>query len=194
MRRNLAVGVILGLVLLAAPSAWAVVIQFDTSGGLTNAEGYRGLSLTTPASATAWNNIELNFFSPTGAPTAAGTLYLLSAEYLGTPSNLSAAPGQIATSLGIASGAWFFDPAVTLLQSTTYYFYSDALFASGTISGPAGALGYWSTGAGSNFVAYGESAPNYSLSGSPVPEPTTLLMIGAGLLGLGRRLRSRLSQ
>ena len=135
----------------------------------------------------------------------AGNLYLLTEEYVGAPSGLSGAtPGHLATSTGIVGGFWSFDTSVFLNPGTMYWFYSDALFTAGSITGgsdyPGGAeYVNWQPGAGpagfdDPFWGHPNEDANFQLSGTaaPVPEPTSLVLFGTGAivaLTIRRRLR-----
>src|SRR5262245_5631463 len=129
MRRRICLSAIT-VFLLTATAALADTIVQNAGGISGNNVGFYGQSLITPAGA-PWNNITFNFLAAGNAPQAAGALYLLSTEYLGTPAGLSSSTaGFIAQSLfvGEGTGAWMFAPGVTLLPSTTYFLYSNFNF------------------------------------------------------------------
>ena len=186
------IGVLFIVAMLIATSTQALTIVESTAGGSSLAVNtYLGQSLATPTGP-GWNQIQVNFFSPAGAPVAFGDLFLLGSEYLGAPADLNAAtPGFLAESTGISGGEWIFADAVTLLPNTTYWFYSDALWVPGSMTGDgnvyAGGELYvnWPNGGAitSNFTKLGEDA-DFRVSGNPVPEPSTMLLLGSGLIGL----------
>jgi hypothetical protein len=160
-----------------------------------------GQSLATPAGG-PWNSISFNFFLDVAAttPTAAGTLFLLSQEYLGTPDTLAAATsGYIAQSTHIASGHYVFDPTVTLQPGTQYFFYANiALQLSGNVFGAyTGGILYAAADVSSPFDdLFGTQDAAFILSGSPVgsaavPEPASLLLCSAGGAALLRTASRR---
>ena len=82
--------IILGVIAVWQLSA-GTIVQDVTPGGTISPAFYWGVTFQTPATG-PWNNLTFNFYSavsPTSGipttPAAAGTLYLLSSEYLGTP-------------------------------------------------------------------------------------------------------------
>ena len=97
------------------------------------------ISLSGPADQTitgalAYDNIRFNWDGsvrpqpldqvPRG-PMAAGSLFLLTQEYLGLPGNLGAGtPGFVAQSQRIEQGQYVFAPSVTLKGGTKYWFYA----------------------------------------------------------------------
>ena len=182
-------------VLLSSISASATSITSYT-GGLVAATFVPGQSITT-GSGGPWNDLSFNFFSdvPALTPTAAGSLFLLSQEYLGTPAALSSATaGFIAESQSISGGIYFFDPTVTILANTQYFFYTTVpIFNSGGGGGTgyAGGENYQATSIGTPFINPHRPDANFQLTGDvvPVPEPGSLLLLGAGVFGLAEARR-----
>jgi hypothetical protein len=193
--------VLLTLALLVIPSmASASTILINTSGTLTlGGSGFEGHSFTTPGG-TAYNNITWSWISSDQVTLlAAGNLFLLTQEYLGTPNGLtSSTPGFVAQSTGIASSAYVFASGVTLSPSTQYWVYmggASSLAGGGfTFSNPfAGGqayeqfqspnLNYFYNGATLDF--------NFVLSGTATaaPEPSTWLLLGTGLAAVVARLQ-----
>ena len=73
----------------------------------------------------SWDHLSFNWFDGSGNPTAAGSLFLLDQQYLGTPDDLgSATPGFIAETRTISGGVYYFEPNVQLSPGTLYYFYT----------------------------------------------------------------------
>jgi hypothetical protein len=171
------------------PATAATITEF--TGGTQAANLFPGQSVTTDSSSLPWNNITFNWFSDEAAtiPTAFGTLFLLTQEYLGTPAGLSAAtPGFLAQSQSIVGGQYVFDPSVTLQANTQYFFYTNAIgLSTGTSNGtyPGGNF-YGSSGLSFRF-APGQDA-NFRLSGTPIPTPALLPgLVGMGMIAFRKR-------
>jgi len=173
----------------------AAVISEFTGGTASASPQFAGQSLTTAAGG-PWNSLTFNFFSDTAGgttPSAAGTLFLLSSAYSGTPAALNAAtPGFIAQSQSIAGNIYQFNPSVTILGSTQYFFYSNAqLLVSGANSDAfAGGTAFLSSGSYAPF----DGDANFRLSGAvgaAVPEPGTLALLGSAVLAMFAARRRR---
>ena len=186
------------VLLVAGPSqrTWAGIIVENSSGNHQDDFAlYVGQQATTPSGG-PWHDLTFNFFSdiPATTPSATGTLFLLSQQYLGPPSGLSSATsGFIAESTGIAGNAYVFDPSVTIQPNTSYWFYSPTQFPPDDPSFGnlvSGEQFYSSESAGSNFGAVASTSSNFRLSGdvvpfvTTVPEPASLALFGLGGLGL----------
>jgi len=174
---------VIGFVTFLLPvRAAADTITSSTDGVLTNFDGYFGDVVTTPTGK-GWNNITFNWFDPTSSPAAFGTLFVLTQEYLGTPTALnSSTAGFLAASTGISGGMYDFASGVTLLPTTTYWFYSNADIATGAITGGFGADMYYAPTGADNFILFGGAGPeNFALVGAPVPEPATITLLGVGV-------------
>ena len=180
--RNIAV--LMCLVSFAASAG--TLVQY--TGGTGVATDFLGESFTTPAGG-PWNNLMFNFFSdtPPVTPAAAGTAFLLTQEYLGTPAGLSSGTaGFLAQSTGISAGVYLFDPSVTLQSNTTYYLYENAsMISSGSgTDGSSGAHAYFAGTSSDAFNAVGAGEiANFQLS-SGVPEPSTFGLLGLSVVGL----------
>jgi hypothetical protein len=105
-----------------APATAALV---DVRAGTVGTFNWAGQSVTTPPGG-PFNNIRFNWYTFSGTPTAFGTLYVLTQEYLGLPSGLGpSTPGFVASSDSIVDNVYRFAPAVTLNGGTQYWFYTD---------------------------------------------------------------------
>jgi hypothetical protein len=187
-----------------ASLASADVIVAYTAGSDGTVTEWVGESFTTPVGG-PWTDIAFNFYSdiPAATPAAAGDAFLLTQEYLGTPSALSSStPGFLAESTGNSGGVYTFAPGVVVNASTQYWLYEDTsvtVSGSSTAGGPSGQA-YFATSAATDFAASGTQLANFTLSGSvdPAPEPSTLFstFAGAGLLAgiaLLKRRRSSMT-
>ena len=170
-----------------------------TYGTGTSEPSYFGQSFTMPSGGT-WNNITFNFYStpagpatPASTPAAAGTAFLLTEEYLGTPAALSSStPGYLAQSTSISGGMYIFPPGVVLSPGTKYWIYENGSMittGSGTGGSPAGAA-YFANTATSNFdPSGGGQVTNYNLSSgalsvTAVPPSFPLTVVGLLCVGL----------
>jgi hypothetical protein len=160
----------------------------SVTDGLDRASFVPGQSLTTPSGG-PWSNITFNFIDTAGLPTAAGALYLLTQEFLGTPNQLSTGlPGFLATSQSTAGGVYMFAPSLTLAASTQYFVYANAsllLTGAGLGTYTGGEL-YGSSALDSNFMHLTTQDANFLLAGTPagfttVPESGSVVLMGLGL-------------
>lgn len=180
-------GSIVALALAAFLPTLPVSAQTITefTAGIESDEVIPGTRLTTPTGG-PWNNITFNWFADDATtPTAFGTLFITSQEYLGTPSNLGTAPGLIAQSVSVEDGAYQFASSVTLQANTQYWFYSNT---SGEVSGSATVQAPGTTlylGFNDGFEPSPDQTVNHRLSGTVVladaPEPGSFALLGAGL-------------
>jgi len=145
-----------------------------------------GQSLTTPSGG-PWSNITFNFIGTDGLPTAAGSLYLLTQEFLGTANELSTSlPGFVATSQS-AGGLYTFDPSLTLAASTQYFVYANtSLRLTGSAFGNyLGGDLYGAIIVGSNLSRMTKADASFLLAGTPVsahtPESGSVVLMGLGL-------------
>jgi hypothetical protein len=107
----------------AVPVAIGALIE--VTAGSTGTFNFAGQSVVTPAGG-PFNNLRFNWYTFSGAPTAFGTLYLLSQEYLGLPGDLSpSTPGFIARSETIVDNQYRFAPGVSVTGGVQYWFYTD---------------------------------------------------------------------
>ena len=147
---------------------------------------YRGQSFTTTAAdAFAFNNIAINFFTRGfgGVTTPVGVRGLLFSMPVGTPSGVNS---MAAGFLGSATTGGTFDPNMTLLSGTQYYFYVGLsnFFLFGV--GYGGGTGYIASGGFPNQPFQGGSVSyNFRVTGSPVPDAgMTLWLFALGVFGL----------
>lgn len=171
--RHFSALLILGLASVTSLSSARANTIAENTGGmfLITDEFYVGQSFTT-VSAGPVSNIAFNFFSdvPATTPYAIGTGFLLSMEYTGTPANLSSSTPGFLGQAAAAGGFYTFDPSLTLLAGTQYFFYENALVPQGAISGGnfyAGGQGYVASSENDSFFGFGNSH-NFRVTGTPV--------------------------
>lgn len=178
-----------------ATSAHATVVVQNLGGPtVTPTNFYYGESFLTPADF-LYYNLTFNFYSnvPATTPSAAGTAFLLTQPYNGTPSALSmTTPGFLTESTSATGGVYTFNPNFVLLTSTEYYLYSNApLIVSGN-NLVANEQAYFSSGATTAFISTLGGTNNFTLNGTrigvplvPEPSPKTALYVLSGAVGLG---------
>jgi hypothetical protein len=187
MKHALTMLAALALLLAGTGRAQAGTITQNTGGPFAPIGGLPifGQSLMTPSGG-PWHDLTFNFFSdvPPTTPIAAGTAFLLTQEYLGTPANLGSAPGLQAQTSNIVAGQWVFAPGVTVQPNTMYWIYQNAIFPQISLGNTvAGIHDYFANTANINFSAESTSI-NFRLSGDVVPEPASLTLLGIGAVGL----------
>ena len=176
--------ILISILLLLSSNTYATLISENIGGTKNSVSGiYWGQSVITSTGGD-WTDISLNFYSGSTA-IAWDDLYLLSNEYLGTPSGLSSASNV----LGVASasgGLWSFDSSVILSSNTQYWFYTEsALTGSLTGNNDVSGTSYYWTGSSSSNFALATNDINYTLTGTAVPEPSIFALMGIGLAGIG---------
>ncbi|MBN9417922.1 hypothetical protein ABS71_06920 [bacterium SCN 62-11] len=190
--------------------AGAVPIASNVASGtdLGSTNFIHGQSFTVGPSGN-YNQIVFNFFSDfeLTMPEATGTAFLLSTQYLGTPSALSTAtPGFLGSA--VAAGNLFtFDPSLTLTSGVQYFLYTDSAQPSiqlTTTPSYAGGDRYRSFDGTSNFVLRPGEDTNFLVSGSlvtaagaPELDPGSWLVGAAAaccllMLARGRKLKPSL--
>ena len=161
---------------LALPAAPGATILQNTGGDIGSIFAFVGESFTTPEGG-PWSNITFNFYSdvPATTPAAAGTAFLLTQEYLGTPNALgTGTAGFLAQSTGISGGQYVFDPSLILQPNTKYFLYENLAFTTSGGNTFAGGNAYFAFPATDSFApapvpgGSGLQAANFLLSGTPV--------------------------
>jgi hypothetical protein len=184
--------------MLASSQAFGGVIVQNTGGPSFGIDiAFLGQSFTTPSGG-PWDDVTFNFYSdlPPTTPTAAGTAFLLSKEYLGTPSNLSSStPGFLGESTGITGGRYVFPAALELQPGNQYFVYGNRALPEHTGGNSiSGGMEYITRLPWVNWVSADGLSANFTLSGdvvSGVPEPSPLMVSVTALLGFGLLQRYR---
>jgi VPDSG-CTERM motif len=200
---RLAAVLVIAALMAFCPTLMRAVIIAENTGGTSaigNISQY-GQSFTT-VTGTPESNIAFNFFSnqfPPTTPYALGTGFLLSMEYLGTAANLSSATPGFLGQATASGGFYTFDPSLTLLPATQYFFYENAVIPASAITGGnviAGGHLYFTNGDNNPFGVSSVSL-NFRVTGSPagvgVPDGgstvSLLSLASLGLVALRRKLR-----
>ena len=173
--------------------ARAIIIAENTEGEIALFAPipiFAGQSFTTaPGSPTS--NIAFNFFSFPGAttPVAPGNGFLLSMAYLGLPFNLSSSTPGFLGQTTASGGFYTFDPSLTLLPDTQYFFYQNAVPITNRSGGNiyAGGNAYIADTAES-FGAFTVSL-NFRVTGTPVAagvpdNGSTAMLLGIGVVAI----------
>jgi hypothetical protein len=116
-------GMLFGAGCVLVPVTVGALVQ--VTAGSTGTFNFAGQSVTLPGGG-PFNNLRFNWYAFSGDPVAFGTLYLLTAEYLGLPGDLSPATvGYVARSQSIVGHEYRFAPGVTVSGGAQYRFYTD---------------------------------------------------------------------
>lgn len=180
--------------LAAALPARATTLA-DYTAGTTDSGGYFGLAFTTPSGG-PWDEITFNFFAVDGTtPVAAGTAYLFTSAYTGSPTGLSSA-SYLAASTGVSSNVYDFSATFTLQPGTTYYIYEDTRIAVGANGDGTGSYAA-NPPSLPDFGSFTFVSLNFQAAGDPAPVPETsaffLAGFGAAALAIVRRFAAKLA-
>lgn len=126
-----------------------------------------------------FDDISFSFLS-SGTPVAAGTIYLFTSPYGGTPQGLSSA-SYVATATASGS-AYTFASSVKLQGDTDYYLYTNSVVPDVTEGGAAPQAAYSDAGDAA-FSGLIFSGIDFELDGTStsVPEPPALSVLGEAL-------------
>ncbi len=180
--------------LVATPQLKAVTIASNTAGTQSSLAGYDWGQSFTPVAGGPFDNIVFNLYSSTGAPDAAGTGFLLSTAYAGTPSALSSSTLGFLGSATASGGFYAFAPSLTLLSGTEYFFYENAPLGSILGNNLFPGNSYYFSLDNSIYANGAPNSINFTVTGTATvtPEPSSLLLLGPGMLGLIGTARRKL--
>jgi hypothetical protein len=95
----------------------------DVTIGSVDTDNYSGQSVKVPAG--SFSGIRFNWYRRTKEPSAFGTLYVLTEEYLGLPGTVRDVASVVGASTSIENHEYVFAPNITLTGPRTYWFYTD---------------------------------------------------------------------